>query len=380
MVRVYTRAGIPGRIFMTRAWVVTSSGRPVEMPLDPGTSQREAEALADLTAAERQKAIVEGREEAKRKPDLTVRALLKRYHGWLEAQERSSKTIDDKDRCRKFWESVIGDRKVSEIRKADASEIAAAARKRGGHTVRWERKRLEYYRAAVRWGWEDADLFDVNPLKGLRLPEYSPDTSGLVYTPAEALKLATPHEDVDWRVTLAASIICDTGRRISAVLQIRTDDVMEDDGRRFIVFRKTFDKRKRSAIMPVSAETAKLIVAALERPEVYESGCLLPEGRLEYDDATDQPLNKDAITEQLHRAEGKLKIPVIPGRGWHGLKRRHVTTSWEVSGGDVGLIGDLTGNRDGKLLQHTYRQQDRRRMAKHVDGVRKQLTEDAKTS
>lgn len=377
-VRVYHRPDVPGRIYMTRSWIVTASGRPEEIALPEGTTAQGAEALCDATAAERKLAILKGRTLGQAAP-ISVAEVLERYHAWLESQDRSSKTLEDKVLCRKFWLSTLGGELAITVTTADVVRISALARKRADRSTRWDRKRIEYLRAAMRWAYEDARLIDSYPLRGLKLPEYSPDTRSLVYTPAEAVRLATPHPDVDWRVTLAASIICDTGRRISAVLQIRLEDLVEIEGRLHIVFRKEFDKGRRSATVPVSAATAAQIAEARELSEVYESGCLIPEGRIGYEDPVDAPFNKDAATKALHRAESKLEIPTVPGRGWHGLKRRHVTTSWEEAAGDAGLVGDVTGNVDAGLLRNTYRQVDHRRTTAHVDRVRQRLEEDAES-
>lgn len=376
-VRVYHRPDLPGRIFMTRAWVKTPSDRPEETVLPEGMSTREAEALADSTAAERRLAILEGRTSAREKRSITVKGLLGKYHDWLESQDRSSKTFEDKLLCRKFWLAALGTAVVTELTTADVVRIAANARRRGGHTARWDRKRLEYLRAAVRWGSDEARLYDTYPLRGLKLPEYKPDTRELVYTPQEAMRLATPHPDVDWRVTLTASIICDTGRRIGAVLQIRRDDLVLVEGRLHVVFRAEFDKGRRTATVPVSEATALQIADALELSEVIESGCLIPEGRTGYTDPTFRPLNKHAATKALHRAEVTLEVASVLGRGWHGLKRRHVTTSWEEASGDAGLVGDVTGNVDAGLLRNTYRQVDTKRTTAHVDRVRRKLEEEA---
>lgn len=177
---------------------------------------------------------------------------------------------------------------------------------------------------------------------------------------------------------MAASIICDTGRRISAVLAVawERDMVMVDD-RLHIVFRREHDKGRRTSTVPVSGDTQLLIAEALERTDVIASGWLFPEGRLEYVDPIDKPFNKDAATTSLHEAEKVLGIEYIPGRAWHGLKRAHVTASWEEAGGDAGLVGDVTGNVDANLLRNTYRQLNRKRTSDHVDRVRRRFKEEA---
>ncbi|MDH5761044.1 MAG: hypothetical protein OEZ65_15885 [Gemmatimonadota bacterium] len=378
-VRVYERPDIPGRIFMTRAWVLTSSGRPVEVVLPEGTTQEAARRLVDRTVSERRLAVLEGRTDLGTPKPITLGELIEKYHGWLESQDRSAKTLDDNARCRKFWRNTLDPTtSVLDLTSAQVEKIASSARKKLGLTARWDKKRLAYLRAVVLWGLNKERLYDVNPLRGLTMPEYTPDTQGKDYTATESMLLATPHPEVDWRVTLTASIICDTGRRISSVLSISTErDLVVIGDRLHVIFRKEYDKGRRGAIVPVSADTHLLIADALDRTEVQESGWLIPEGRDDYDDPVDKPLNKKAVSDQLHRAEKVLGIPYVPGRAWHGLKRTHVTMSWEEAGGDAGLVGDITGNVDPKLLKDTYRQLSLKRTTAHVDRVRARLKEEA---
>lgn len=382
-VRIYERPDLGWRICMTRAWVTTPSGRPAEELLPEGTAWEWAELLAEKTAQERRMAILEGRAKSGARKPVDLARLFKEYHASAEAQDWSEKHRDDKVRCRKFWEAVLDtSMSVLDLTPAVVEKKARKARERGAWSSRWDRKRLAYLRSAVLWGLNKARLYDVNPLRGLELPEYTPQTEELVYSAREMMLFATPHQDVDWRVTLASSVIADTGRRISAVLSISAvrDLVLlpvQGVERLHVIYRREFDKGRRGSVVPVSAETAQLIAEALERPEVQESGWLFPEGRTEYQDPVDKPVGKDAMTEALHRAEEALGVPYVPGRAWHGQKRIHVTTSWEEASGDAALVGDVTGNLSAELLKNTYRQHSRRRTTTHVDRVRQRLKDEA---
>ncbi len=382
-VRVYERPDLGWRICMTSSWVVTKSGRPMEDVLAEGTTWEWAVEFCEQAARERRLKILEGRAQSGENAPVTVLTLFDRYEASAEAQDWSEKHRDDWTRCREFWLAALTPTAlVLELTPARVERVAREARRSAARSSRWDRKRLARLRAAVLWGLNKARLYDVNPLRGLEMPEYRPDTQELVYTAREMVQLATSHEEVDWRVTLASSVIVDTGRRISAVLLISAErDLVllpvQGQDRLHVVFRREFDKGRRGAVVPVTAETAQLIAEALERPEVRESGWLFPEGRLEFVDPTDKPITKDAITEALHRAEQALGIPYVPGRAWHGEKRGHVTMSWEVAHGDAGLVGDLTGNVSAELLRNTYRQFSKRRTSTHVDHVRQRLKEEA---
>jgi integrase len=373
-VRVYERPDRPGRIFMTRAWITTASGRPVERPLDEGITREAAETLCDLVASERKRDLLVGRQYHAEPSRTPLGKLLDAYHDSELSGRWSDRTWDDKHRLRLFWLLELGEDAVVEALSTSRVERAAqkAARARGWG-ARTERKTLEYLRAAIRWGYHKAQLLDADPLRGgLSLPDYDPDTRALVYRLQEALLLSTPHEDIDWRVTLAVSIVADTGRRINAVRHLSIHDVGVED-RVYLRFQREWDKKKRDAYLPASQHTALLIADALDRPEVQESEWLFPEGRIEYDDPRDKPIGRKALEQALHAAEKVLGIPYIKGRGYHALKRTHITVSWGLAGGDPGLVGDITGNIDASLIKNVYRQQDRGRISKQVDAIRAQI-------
>ena len=120
------------------------------------------------------------------------------------------------------------------------------------------KKRLSYIRAAVLWGRDESRLYDTNPLQGLKIQkvaQYEPNTEGLIYSVIDASSLLQPHDDVDWRATLAANIAYDTGRRITAILALTTEDVKADSERIFLHFRKEFDKANKDAHVPISRPT-----------------------------------------------------------------------------------------------------------------------------
>lgn len=154
------------------------------------------------------------------------------------------------------------------------------------------KKRLSYIRAAVLWGRDESRLFDTNPIQGLKIQKitkYHPDTKTLIYLIEDVRKLLRPHCDVDWRATLAANIAWDTGRRITAILSLRVEDIQTDGERIVLRFRKEYDKADRDGYVPISRETAELLADGLEQDIVQEFGWIFPEGRLDYDDARDKP-------------------------------------------------------------------------------------------
>lgn len=135
----------------------------------------------------------------------------------------------------------------------------------------------------------------------------------------------------------------------SAILSVEVRDAETRERceveRMFLHFRPEFDKRKRDQWVPVSEKTRRLIEDALARPIVVDSGWLIPEGQLDYENPWDK----------LHDAERVLGIPTVHARAYHGIKRQHITRSDEVAHGDLSLVGDVTRNRSKEVLGRIYR-------------------------
>lgn len=374
-VRVYERRDLPG-IYMTMAWHQTPSGRPVEEKLPDGLTWERAMALADQVAANRRVEILSGRAAATEPSRTTLSELFRRYHASADAQRWGEKHRADHERSRDFWLGALGaDRVVEELTLDAVERPAREARVRNDFSPRWERRKLANLRGAVRWGHAKARLYDRNPLIGLSLPEYTPDTDALLYSEEETRRLWTPDPRVDWRVTLAVNVAVDTGRRLTAILALRAEDVLVESERVVLRFRAELDKKKRPALRPVSLDTTALLVAALEEPQVRESGLLFPGGRIGYAETVRKPWSKEGAIDGLHQAEAVLGIRTVTGRAYHGLKRRHVTTAMEVSHGDAALVGDQTGNVSAELIRQVYRKASRRRLTGHVEAVRTAIGE-----
>lgn len=210
-------------------------------------------------------------------------------------------------------------------------------------------------------------------MSGVDVPAAEPETEGLDYSANEAAALATPHPAIDQRVTLAASICCDTGRRIGAVRYLRAEDVILRDGRIHLRFWKSHDKGGKSSTVPVSNATAELILEQLETDRTKRWGWLFPGQRAAVPLGGTDSTGAGTWAKLLHDAEEVLGIPWVKGRAWHGLKRRHVTLSGEESGGDWALVGDVTGNTSPEVLRKAYRRQSESRKVEQVDRIRARL-------
>jgi len=81
--------------------------------------------------------------------------------------------------------------------------------------------------------------------------------------------------------------------------------------------------------------------------------------------------------EKLHEAEKTFGIEQRKGRAYHGVKRAHVTVSWDEAGGDAAAVGDLTGNRSPGVLARHYRCGRSARKVARVDRVRARFAGEA---
>lgn len=399
---VFERADIPGRFFIVRSWVKGKGDAPREDPLPMGITWDGAQKVGRNAATERDARIISGRTETGEKKPVTVRELLTAYHGSAKAARWGEKHRGEQERQRKFWETRIGARYVEDVSPDEIERLAAEAAERLGWEGRGHERALQYIQTAGRWGAIKGGLFVANPWAAIDFPE-TPDHPGKaerIYSPEEIQLLVTPHPDIDWRCTLAASIEYDTGRRTKAIrhlwrgtaedafgeesdfavlaVQLKTGEQVE---RLFLHFRAQYDKANQDRWVPVSDETRALVMDALERPEVTGCGWLFPEGRMDHDVARDKPISDGALIKLLvgdpkkrrKGAEEILGIKHVKRRAYHAVKRRHVTTSDEEASGDLNLVGDVTGNRSPEVLRSLYRFPEAARMVLQVDRVRARI-------
>ena len=386
-VRVFERADAPGRIYLERSWV---EGAERVKVMKHGTTRDAALNVAKKVAQRREELILRGKDDFgdARQPHLFE--LLRGYHDPKKnrkARKWSERHRLEQERCRDFWMRALGDVPATNdgLSQATVEAVAGDAAEARGWSERTEEKYLKYLAAATRWGTRKARTLKVDPLQGLDLPDVQYDTRKRIYTVDEVRLLVTPDAEVDWRVTLASALATVHGRRISAILHLWAglDGVDQDpdwavlevrDGDRrferlFLHYRAEFDKGGRDEWVPVPAVVRGLVEDALARPEVRESGWLFPEGRMEFDDARAKPMRADSIIRALHAAEKALGIKRVKGRGFHGMKRLHVTKGLQVAGGDATRVGDVTGNVSEHVLKQIYRQAELGQMVQQVDGV-----------
>jgi len=406
LVRVFERPDKPGRLLMSCAWRKSPSGAPRQEQLPADWTREQAEQQAEITAGERARVLLEGVPEGN--STVTLDRLLRKYHDSRKAGKWSEGHRRDQERARRFWLDVFGeDRPCRSITPDEMETEAQTKADAEGWTVRTHRKYLKYLKAAGRYGRRKAGLFpDMNtdPWEAVDLPTEAEadapedrerdEPEELVYTDEEVARLCTPRprkrvpdkkrkcgwrwegQGIDWRVTLACNIAADTGRRIGSIRQLKIGDVLVQPSRVWLRMWKSTDKGRKLGRVPVTTETAELILATLKRPEVQEHGWLLPGGHEGSKRGSHAPWGGFDITgssgpiAKLHAAEELLGIPRVRCRAYHGVKKAHVTVSWEEAGGDAAKVGDLTGNTSHAVLERHYRKPPRAATEEHQDKIR----------
>ena len=311
-----------------------------------------AEAAARAKASELAGAVPVG--------SVTLANLLEAYH---EAHDWSTEHRKHQGTYRTFWLDRLGrDYVVGRATTPDVvGRIALSeARKKGWHG-RTVEAYLRYIRGAVRWGYRKARWLTADHLDGLEYPAY--DSRGDAYTAEELEAISEVARQVDPRFWALWEILRDTGRRLTAVRTLKWEHVDTTDHRTALHFPATTDKaRKRGKVFLTRyGECAVNNMVTVPR---LGSDWLLPCGALRQIKKRNSPISPKACNKWLRRAEGLAEIEHVPGRAFHGVKRRVVTQLMDQFHGDADAVGQITGNLVPSVLLRTYRQtSDRTRVA-----------------
>ena len=262
-------------------------------------------------------------------------------------------------RFRRFWVTALGrDCRIDRLTPARAEAIVARGGEGNAWTGRTQESYLKYLRSAVRWGYRKARLLNRDVLDGVTMPRY--ESLGEAYTVEELDVISEVAHEIDPRFAGAWELARDTGRRLGAIRTLRVDDLdpHENRNRLAINFPAKSDKARRRGRVFLTQYGRAAVEALQELPEVQDTGWLFPKGRLRYHDDHDGPIGESALLAMLKKAEKLAGVEHLPGRGFHGVKRRVVTELMHALHGDVDRVGLHTGNLEGSVLVGTYRQHD----------------------
>ena len=155
-----------------------------------------------------------------------------------------------------------------------------------------------------------------------------------------------------------------TGRRISAICQLRAEDIdlTKTDGAPWggINWPGEFDKQGRRWRAPISADARKALQTAMLKRQAAGSGWLFPGPR-----NASKPLRSDTVAKWLRKAEEKAKVEHLDGGLWHPYRRLWATSRKGMPDVDVAQAG---GWSSLDALKTAYQQPDDATMLAVVTG------------
>jgi integrase len=317
-------------------------------------------------------------------PAPTVGRVFSLYATFATPAKGAKRQKHDK-RCKEMWTRVLGARK--DLRKLSRRDwdVFLRDRKSGaidaaGNPVRPEKRQpvrdrtvevdCHWLQAVLRWAvsWMDERgryLLRENPARGFKAPrERNPrrpvatdDRYHAIRRKSDRVKMQVTWGEKRQAVRSYLSEILDlvnaTGRRVSAVLQLKHDDLLVDvepDGA--VRWPASTDKQGREWTVPLSAPARAAIDRILaERARVgLVSTYLFPSPR-----NPAKPVSKDLASEWLRRAEELAKLAPLRGSLWHAYRRKWATERKHLPDVDVAAAG---GWKDLQSLKSAYQQAD----------------------
>jgi len=244
-----------------------------------------------------------------------------------------------------------------------------------------------WLRHVLNWGtkWRGEQgryLMRENPVRGFDVPtEKNPRRPVATTDRYEALKAVSDRVmmEVRWDgqrrkqrsyLSELLDIAQGTGRRISAIRQLRYDD-LRLDVKPFGAIRwpQDTDKMGRETVAPITAKVRAAIDRSLaERPGIgaaYLFPSPLKQGA---------PIRYELASEWLLDAEKLAKLPKQSGSLWHAYRRGWVTARKHLPDVDVAAAG---GWKDVRMLKECYQQPDLETMLEVVQGGRDLKERDA---
>ena len=222
--------------------------------------------------------------------------------------------------------------------------------------------------------WQDSDaryLMRENPARGFPIPvEKNPrrpvatqDRYERVHAVAEQVIMVVcggrSRRSVQSYLPEVLDLVHHTGRRISAILALRYEDLRLDQGPQgSILWPADTDKTKKQWLVPLSSSSRAAIDRILaERPGIG-AAYLFPAPR-----DPSKPLDKDVAADWLLEAEKLAGVEKHDGSLWHAYRRGWATARKHLPDVDVAAAG---GWSDTTTLKQVYQQADQETMYKVV--------------
>jgi hypothetical protein len=285
--------------------------------------------------------------------DHTLQDLLDQLHA-DKAKGWSALHLKDQKRFQRFWLAKLGgDLQLVQVTPAMIEHVVREAGDAESWSPRTRQSYLRYivdafYYAQRKLKW----VSEQHNLSAVSVP--APRSTGTSYAQDEIPRLLNAMREVDLRAAFVGEVAWVSGRRLDAIRTLHTSAVKILEGFGVLQFPGPTDKARRSGEVVLVDEALEVVKELLEMPAVRASGLFCVEGDLEDPKPRTTLTSGKALTHWLHRAEEIAGIPAVPGRAYHGIKRRFATAA--VSHDEQAAEKQSGTNR--QTLQRQYVQDD----------------------
>lgn len=301
--------------------------------------------------------------EAIEDESLTLGMLAELYLASPQHASKQDRTRrEDKQKLDRVVAFLGSDRDVRSLSESDIHRYTLARRQgvvalrgiKGGGTVRnraIEADLLTVHRA-LNWGQRERTstgrrLLRENPWQGLKLPrEKNPRRP--VMTHISFLELVEVAGRVHPLLKLALEVAEGTGRRISACINLKWDDVDFSAGT--IRWRAEFDKKGYEDVVPMSDSVRAALQSRRRAQSAIGSAPVFPSPS-----NPNRPCSRYLLDAWLRRGYEEAGIPRQAGGLWHPLRRKWVT---ERKGYPVKDVAAAGGWRHEATMITSYMQVD----------------------
>lgn len=286
--------------------------------------------------------------------DHTLEELLDQLHA-DKASEWSPLHLKDQKRFQRFWLENLGRR--TKLVNLTAAQVERVVRDEGDLQDWASRTRQAYlryivdavYYAQKKLKW----ITEQNNLSAVTIPAARSESRS--YSPEEIPLLLNALHQVDLRAAFVGEVAWQSGRRLNAIRNLTTDALLvRDDGVAVLQFPGTHDKARRTGEVVLMDRALDAAQTLLKEPAVAASGLFCVAGDLEDPTPRKQLTSEKALIQWLHLAEEAAGIESIPGRAYHGIKRRFATAA--ISHDETAAEKQSGTNK--KTLQRQYVQDD----------------------
>ncbi|OLD37660.1 MAG: hypothetical protein AUI57_10055 [Candidatus Rokubacteria bacterium 13_1_40CM_2_68_8] len=248
------------------------------------------------------------------------------------------------------WESFIDARRSGAI---DAHSTAVPAEQRVSVRNRTLEEDLLWLRWvlnwATRWRRDGRYLLRENPARGFEVPrEENPRRP--VATADRYEKLAAVAHRVDAMLPALLALAYYTGRRLSAILALRYEDLRLGERPGAIQWPAASDKMGKAWPAPLHPKARESLDVWLTNQPGIGAAYLFPAPR----DHT-KHVRKERASKWLREAERLAELPKQSGSLWHAYRRGWATSRKHLPDADVAAAG---GWKSTETLRRCYQQPD----------------------